>query len=129
MTDAILPDWQRPADAGFVLAVNDPYNWIGVVTVHPDPARPKAWDTLWHTTVFSHLASRWNCIVAIGQAEIATDLFYPDGTRVSREKNPALFTDYDGNVAVPDNRVGPDQRPLIEQMRETIFKWSIEPPK
>jgi uncharacterized cysteine cluster protein YcgN (CxxCxxCC family) len=127
ITDKILPDWMRPADCGFVLAANNLDAWPAVVTVHPDPQRPDAWRTLWHQTVFSHIAERWNCLVAIGQSPTTTHIFTPNGMRLTVGEHPTLIRD-DGFVGAPDFCFGPDQRPLREQMRETVFSWGIAPP-
>jgi hypothetical protein len=127
MSDAILPDWLRPADCGFMLATNNMKAWPGVITVHVDPARPQAWLNPWAQTVFTTLAERWNCLVAIGQNPITTHVFTPNGARFSIAENPKLMGD-DGTIGAPDFTFGPDRRPLAEQMRETVFSWGIAPP-
>lgn len=126
ITETVLPDWMRPADCGFMISFNRVDVFPGVVTVHPDPARPKAWETLWHQSVFSHIAERWNCVVAIGQVPITTHLFLPNGTRVSIAEHPELMGET--TVGAPEFVFGPDRRPLREQMRETVFEWGIKPP-
>jgi hypothetical protein len=132
VTETVLPDWLRPADCGFMIAFNRLDEFPGVVTVHPDPARPLAWKTLWAQTVFSILAERWNCLVAIGQAPGTSHIFCPDGTRLTlADYSPAdrakLVRD-DGTIGAPRNVFGPDRRPLAEQIRETLFDWSALPP-
>jgi hypothetical protein len=127
LSEAILPEWLRPADCGFFLSPNDFTKWPGVVTVHVDPARPTAWLNPWAQTVFSTLAERWNCLVAIGQSPGATHIFAPNGARLTVADHPELV-DETGFVGAPDWMFGPDQRPLIEQMRETAFSWGIAPP-
>jgi uncharacterized cysteine cluster protein YcgN (CxxCxxCC family) len=126
--EKLLPEWMRPADCGFLLAVNDLDVWPGVVTVHPDPARPLAWQTLWHQTAFATIAERWNCLIAIGQSPGTSYIFTPDASRFEVAKHPELVRN-DGFVGAPDFCFGPDQRPLRQQMRETHFSWGIAPPK
>jgi hypothetical protein len=98
------------------------------VTVHPDPARPDAWDNPWALTIFATLADSWNCIVAIGQIPLTTHLFLPGSQCLLIADNPWAMNDESGTVAAPAHLFGPDQRPLIERVRETWFDWKLPPP-
>jgi uncharacterized cysteine cluster protein YcgN (CxxCxxCC family) len=126
ITETILPDWMRPAECGFMLAANDLDRWPAVVTVHPDPKRPDAWRTLWHQTVFSHIAERWNCLVAIGQSPTTSYIFTPNKMRLTVADHASLIRG-DGFIGAPEWCFGSDRRPLREQMRETVFSWGISP--
>jgi hypothetical protein len=131
--DHILPDWMAPKDCGFVLTVNDAFTFPTVVTVHPMPDRPEAWETPWHQTVFAELAVRWNCIVAVGQSPThTTHLFAPNGSKfaladLSPEAQKVIVPG-DGTVGVPSYTFGPDRRPLAYRIWEMAFSWGIGPP-
>jgi len=132
ITDRVLPAWLRPADCGFLLAFNRPDLFPSVVTVHPDPKRPDAWQNLWAQTVFAHLAEQWNCLVAVGQAPGTSHIFCPNGTRLtladySPEQRAVLARD-DGFIGAPSYTFGPDRRPLLERLAETSFTWNLPPP-
>lgn len=86
-----VPEDFRPADSGFVIALNDAKAHPMVVTVHPDPARPDAWDTLRARKLFHAIADQWNCIVAIGQGTLAHTIFGPQGYVFTKEGAPELF--------------------------------------
>jgi hypothetical protein len=132
VTEAILPDWLRPADCGFMLGFNRTDEWPGVITVHPDPARPLAWKNPWAMTVFATLAEKWNCLVAIGQSPGTTHIFCPNGIVIDLATYPpeerAKLSGDDGFIGAPAFVFGPDHRHLIEQMRGSRFVWDLMAP-
>ena len=132
MTEAVLPDWLRPADCGFMLGFNRTDEWPGVITVHVDPERPDAWNNIWARTVFGEIAARWNCLIAIGQSPGTTHIFCPNFTVLDlasyEPEDRAKFSRDDGFIGAPEFVFGPDRRPLIEQMRGTAFNWRLPPP-
>src|SRR5262245_58853919 len=101
MSDAIMPAWLHPAECGFLLAFNNPMEFPSVITVHVDPARPEAWRNPWAMTVFSVLAERFNCVVAIGQVPVTTHLFTPDGGWWDVAASPVLMNEATGTVGAP----------------------------
>ena len=132
ITEQVLPVWLRPADCGFLIAFNRTDEWPGVVTVHPDPDRPNAWDNAWARTVFGTLAEQWNCLVAIRQNPDTTHIFCPNGkvidlTACSPEDRAKLVRD-DGTIGAPSYTFGPDRRPLIERLAGSWFDWSLPLP-
>jgi len=132
ITDAVLPDWLRPADCGFLLGFNNVAVWPGVITVHVDPERPDAWDNPWAKTVFAEIANAWNCLVAIGQSPGTTHIFCPDGTLLDLDaytpEERLLLSREDGFIGAPDFVFHADKRPLAERMREVRFSWGLAPP-
>jgi hypothetical protein len=131
-TETVLPDWLRPADCGFLLAFNRLDEWPGVVTVHPDPARPDGWNNPWGRTVFGELAEAWNCLVAIRQNPETTHVFCPNGsvidlTTLAPEERAKLVRE-DGTLGAPSFVFGPDRRPLIERIGGSWFEWKLPPP-
>lgn len=131
-TENVLPSWLRPADCGFMLSFNRLDQWPGVVTVHPDPARPEAWRNQWAMTVFAALAESWNCLVAVGQSPTTVAIFCPNGSMIDVMAYPpeerALIVGEDGWVGAPDFVFGPNRKPLGKQMLESVFEWTLPPP-
>lgn len=127
MSDHWLPDWARPADCGYLLSFNRLDVFPGVVTVHPDPARPEAWKSIYGQTLLVNLAEQWNCIVAVGTAPWTTHVICPDGSMLVVAENPWIVKE-DGTVGAPSETFGPDRRPLKERARESVFDWKLATP-
>lgn len=102
-SDKALPDALQPAKCGFVIAFNGMGMWPLLFTVHPDPARPKAWNTLANRTLFKAMAGRLNSMVVVGQAELATHVFAPSGKVFKKTEHPEFFIDGGVQVGVPQN--------------------------
>jgi hypothetical protein len=125
-----FPEDFRPADCGFVVSINDPNVHPMVVTVHPDPARPDAWDTIRARRFFLLLAQDWNCLVAIGQGELAHTIFAPQGYVFTKDSAPELFIDGGNKIGAPDFLFAPsdkptrNRRPASSQIGGSI--WSFE---
>lgn len=100
-SDVILPPQARPADAGWVMAINDPGTFPHVVTIHPDPARPDAWNAPWARRLFAAIADHWNAVVVVGQGALATHIFAPTGHVFDKPTSPALFVEDGAKVGVP----------------------------
>jgi hypothetical protein len=128
MTDRWLPEWAKPSEIGFLLSFNRLDQFPAVVTVHPDPARPDAWRSIWGQTIMTNLASHWNCVVAIGTAPWTTHIVCPDGSFIDVAEMPGCVKP-DGSVGAPTFTFGPDTRPLADQVRESAFAWNLTPPE
>jgi uncharacterized cysteine cluster protein YcgN (CxxCxxCC family) len=97
-----VPAEFRPADCGFVLSVNDVHAHPVVITAHPDPARPNAWDTLPARRLFHDMADRGNCLVVVGQGALAHTIFGPQGYVFTKDAAPELFINGGEQVGAPD---------------------------
>lgn len=113
-SDNAIPERFRPADCGFVVAINSPNAFPATVCVHPDPERPDAWRDGAAHFLFLDLAHRWNCIVAVGQAHLCQRIYLPYGKFTDRTDSPIMFQEDGARIAVPDFLFRPDHRPPIE---------------
>lgn len=125
-----VPEEFAPKDCGFVISLNDIHAHPMVVTVHPDPARPDAWDTLRARKLFLAIADQWNCIVAVGQGVLAQIIFCPQGYVFTKAEAPELFIDGGLRVGAPDFVFRKSDKPVTHQ-RQTSNKiagnrWSFE---
>lgn len=102
--------------AGFVIAFNGFHKWPLLFTVHPDPARPKAWNTLAVRDRLKDIAHRLNCMVVVGQAELATHVYGPAGRVYKRTTHPQFFLDDGRRIGVPEG----DFRPFPPSPREIV---------
>lgn len=119
-----------PKDCGFVVAVNDVHVHPMIVTVHPDPARPDAWDTLRARKLFLAIAEQWNALVVIGQGKLAQVIFAPQGCVFTKEEAPELFINGGEQIGAPDFLFRPSDKPVHHQ-RQTSSKlpgtqWSFK---
>jgi hypothetical protein len=117
-SDYVLPDDFRPADAGFVVAIGQVFRFPATVCVHPDPERPDAWKAEKYTRLFQHMATLWNCLVVIGQADLATRVYIPVGGWIDRDKNPEAFQDGGRTLAIPDLCFFDDHRAPVTRIAE-----------
>jgi hypothetical protein len=85
-----------------------------VVTVHPDPERPRAWDDTKYTEEFAKLADRWNCLVVVGQGTLAEVAVTPSGHWFAKEHNPELFPGGGAQVGAPDFMFHEDRRKPVD---------------
>jgi hypothetical protein len=101
MSDYTLPEGLHPPKVGFVLSMGPITNYPFVVTVHPDPARPTAWDTFYFRSVFARIARGLNCLLAVGQGRTATHIFTPVGKVYDKASRPDLFVNGGEQVGAP----------------------------
>jgi len=119
-SDTALSEAFRPADCGFALWVNDPFQWPMVITVGVDPARPDAWDQPHYRARFAEIAWELNCMVAIGQGALASHVFAPSGTVYAKGDYPMFFL-ANGHVGVPDFDFRPGVRPSIREIASMLM--------
>jgi hypothetical protein len=122
-SDHVLPPGARPADAGWVMSINDPTTFPMVVTVHPDPARPDAWRTAKNVRLFLALADAWNCMIAVGQGKLAQMIYGPMGHVVDKATSPDAFFEDGSFVGLPGFCFHPDRRPPVLRVAEVRFNF------
>ena len=126
MSDDVLPPEMFPADAGFLVTIDNVKTWPTTVNVCVDPATPGAWDTPRNREVFARLAHTWNCSVAIvGEGSKAHHVFAPNGGSYSRAVRPDIFP-HDGlALSLPESDFGPDRRTPLERITDHPFRWDL----
>lgn len=121
-SDTVLGDEHFPARSGYCLWINNPFGWPMVVTVGVDPARPDAWTQPAARALFAKLAFDLNCLVAIGQGQLASHVFTPLGAVYARADHPRFFSD-DGFVGAPDFDFRPGVKLTLEEIAERILGY------
>ncbi len=117
--DQILPADMFPADAGFVVTIDNVKTWPLQVNVAPAPGRTDAWDTPRFRRIFAAMAIGWNCAVAVvGPDARATYVFTPRGRLFSKALSPQMFPGDGASLALASDEYGPDRRPPFELMAE-----------
>lgn len=102
-SDTLLPESMYPARVGFVVAMNGVFGeFPTIITVHPDPDHPDAWNKNHHRREFARLAHAFNAIVVVGEASLAQLIFTPRGHTFSREEYPELFKNDGKRVGLPE---------------------------
>jgi hypothetical protein len=114
--DTAFGDDYFPASCGFVMAFNNVFQWPFVITVHPDPKRPEAWNRQPFLDDFASLAWDLNCMVAIGQGETATHVISPKGWLYAKTDFPKFFLGGGESVGVPDFDFREGVRPTLAEI-------------
>jgi hypothetical protein len=120
-SDSALPDELWPARCGFVVAFNGLASWPLMLTVHPDPARPTAWNTLANRTRFKAWAAALNSMIVVGQANRATHVFTPRGKVFKKALYPEMFIDGGVQIGVPDTEFLGMRAPSLHDVAMVIF--------
>jgi len=115
-SDHHMPPEAKPSVAGFVAALGELDKFPPVLRIHPDPARPTAWQA--HIPLFKKLAARFNCIVAVGQGKRATNTISPKGNVYSAAVFPAIFKDGGLQAGVPAEDFLPNRRSWMQMSME-----------
>jgi hypothetical protein len=123
-SETALPPELHPPRCGFVVAFNGLESWPLMFTVHPDPARPMAWNTLANRTLFMDWAAKLNCMVVIGQASCAVAAFSPARRIYKRKDWPALFIDDGRTVGIPEDDFLL-WRPTMRQIADAVFPGAM----
>jgi hypothetical protein len=123
-SDTTLSDAFFPADCGFCLWVNDPFVWPMTITVGLDPKRPTAWDRPHFRARFKALAWELNCILAIGQGELATHIFAPSGRIFAKADRPELFIDGGKQVGLPGKEFRAGVRLTVAEVAQAILGYA-----
>jgi hypothetical protein len=123
-SDQLLPADMFPAQAGFLLTIDNVATWPTTVNVCPDPATPDAWDTPRNRAIFQKLAAAWNCSVSVtGEGTVARHVFTAAGGSYAPQDRPELFHDGGRALALTEDDFGPDRRPPGQRIAEAGFGW------
>jgi hypothetical protein len=118
-SDIGFTDDYFPARCGFVMSINNANKWPFVITVHPDPKRPDAWNETRYLKRFAELAYALNCLVAIGQGATSAHVITPAARMYSRAANPTLF--HNGFVGAPDFDFREGVRPTLTDIGRVLL--------
>jgi hypothetical protein len=121
-TDDVLSAAEHPNRVGYVMSFNDVWIFPLVITVHPDPQRPVAWQAPEALERFAWLADQWNCAVAIGQGALCQLVFFPKRMCMEKAGNEQMFVNGGERIALPLELFYPDQRPPAEQIADWVQK-------